>query len=73
MCDREFQPFYVNAAGMRLVGLDDLDAARRVKVQDYFLSCVGTLIVTAASTTTAPDASLTVPPIPATGAYAAAE
>jgi PAS domain S-box-containing protein len=36
MCDRDFQPFYVNAAGMRLVGLDDPKEAFRVKVQDYF-------------------------------------
>ena len=36
MCDRDFQPFYVNAAGMRIVGLDDLGEACRVKVQDYF-------------------------------------
>jgi PAS domain S-box-containing protein len=36
MCDLEFRPFYVNRAGMRLVGLDDLEAACRVKVKDYF-------------------------------------
>ena len=36
MCDRDFRPFYVNAAGMRLVGLDNLEEACRVKVQDYF-------------------------------------
>ena len=36
MCDREFRPFYVNAAGLRMVGLDSLSAACRVKVQDYF-------------------------------------
>lgn len=36
MCDLDFKPFYVNAAGMRVVGLDNLDAARRGKVQDYF-------------------------------------
>jgi PAS domain S-box-containing protein len=38
MCDRDFQPFYVNAAGMALVGLSNLAAACRVKVQDYFFS-----------------------------------
>ena len=36
MCDLEFRPFYVNRAGLRLVGLDDLEAACRVKVKDYF-------------------------------------
>jgi PAS domain S-box-containing protein len=36
MSDLEFRPFYVNAAGMRLVGLENLEAASRVKVQDYF-------------------------------------
>jgi PAS domain S-box-containing protein len=36
MCDRDFRPFYVNAAGMRLIGLDNLKEACRVKVQDYF-------------------------------------
>jgi PAS domain S-box-containing protein len=38
MCDLEFRPFYINSAGMRLVGLDNLEAARRMKVQDYFFS-----------------------------------
>jgi PAS domain S-box-containing protein len=36
MCDLEFRPFYVNAAGMRLVGLDDLKAACQVKVPDFY-------------------------------------
>ena len=36
MCSLDLRPFYVNAAGMRLVGLDDLKAACQVKVQDYF-------------------------------------
>ena len=36
MCDLDFRPFYVNSAGMRLVGLDNLEAACRVKVPDYF-------------------------------------
>ncbi len=36
MCDLDFRPFYVNVAGMRLVGLDNLEAACQIKVQDYF-------------------------------------
>jgi PAS domain S-box-containing protein len=36
MCDLKFRPFYVNAAGLRQLGLGDLAAACRVKVQDYF-------------------------------------
>ena len=36
MCNLDFMPFYVNSAGMWLVGLDNLEAACRVKVQDYF-------------------------------------
>ena len=36
MCGLDFRPFYVNSAGMRLVGLDNLEAASRVKVQDHF-------------------------------------
>lgn len=36
MCDSEFQPFYVNAAGQKMVGLRSLDEACRVRVQDYF-------------------------------------
>ncbi|HEY6345203.1 MAG TPA: PAS domain S-box protein [Bryobacteraceae bacterium] len=36
MCDLDFRPFYLNAAGQRLVGLDNLEAACRVRVQDYF-------------------------------------
>jgi len=36
MCDLELQPLYVNPAGMRMVGLPDMTAACRVKVQDYF-------------------------------------
>jgi len=36
MCDLEFRPSYINSAGMRLVGLDNLEAACRIKVQDYF-------------------------------------
>jgi PAS domain S-box-containing protein len=36
MWDLELRPFYVNPAGLRLVGLDNLEAACRVKVQDFF-------------------------------------
>lgn len=36
MCDLDFRPFYVNAAGLRLVGLDGLVDALRISVQDCF-------------------------------------
>ncbi len=36
ICDLEMQPIYINPAGMQMVGLPDLAAAYRVKVQDYF-------------------------------------
>jgi PAS domain S-box-containing protein len=36
MCDLDFRPFYVNNAGLHLVGLDNLEAACQVTVQDYF-------------------------------------
>src|SRR5215469_2806891 len=36
MCDLDFRPFYINSAGMRLVGLDNLEAACRVEIKDYF-------------------------------------
>src|SRR5262249_7067247 len=36
MCNLDFQPFYVNAAGLRLLGLDNVEEALRVKVQDCF-------------------------------------
>ena len=36
MCNRDFKPFYVNEAGRRLVGLDSLEQACAVRVQDYF-------------------------------------
>ena len=35
MCDLDFRLFYVNPAGMRLVGLDDLRATRQVTVKDF--------------------------------------
>jgi len=36
MCDMHFTPFYVNEAGMRLVGLDSLEQAVRTPVQEFF-------------------------------------
>jgi PAS domain S-box-containing protein len=36
MCDLEFRPFYVNEAGRSLVGLDSLEQACAVRVQDFF-------------------------------------
>ena len=36
MCNLDLQPLYVNPAGVRMVGLPDMAAACRVKVQDYF-------------------------------------
>lgn len=36
MCDYQFNPFYINAAGLKMVGLDSLEAACRFKIQDFF-------------------------------------
>lgn len=36
MSDLYGVPFFVNRAGLEMVGLDDLDAARRVSVADFF-------------------------------------
>ena len=36
MCDLDMKPIYVNAAGQRMVGLPDMEAACRIKVRDYF-------------------------------------
>ena len=36
MCDLDMNPLYVNPAGRNLVGLPDMAAACRVKVQDYY-------------------------------------
>ncbi|MEC4749833.1 PAS domain S-box protein [Methylomicrobium sp. Wu6] len=36
MCDKDFNPFYVNPAGLRLVGFESLTAANAVQVQDFF-------------------------------------
>jgi PAS domain S-box-containing protein len=34
--DREGAPLYVNPAGLKLVGLDDMTAARRIHLRDFF-------------------------------------
>lgn len=36
MCDADFMPFYVNPAGLELVGLSDIDEARHIPVREYF-------------------------------------
>jgi PAS domain S-box-containing protein len=36
MCDLNGVPFFVNRAGLELVGLDDLEQARRTEVQSFF-------------------------------------
>ncbi len=36
MCDLDLKPLYVNPAGIKMVGLPDMEAACRVSVQDYF-------------------------------------
>jgi len=36
MCDLNFKPFYVNTAGLRLVGLDSKEAACATLVEDFF-------------------------------------
>ena len=36
MCDRAFTPFYVNPAGLELVGLADIEEAKRIPVKEYF-------------------------------------
>jgi PAS domain S-box-containing protein len=36
MCDLEMRPFYVNAAGLRMVGLDSLEQARLMPVAEFF-------------------------------------
>jgi PAS domain S-box-containing protein len=35
-CDLDFRPLYINPAGLRLVGLDNLEAAYQATVQDFF-------------------------------------
>jgi PAS domain S-box-containing protein len=36
MCDLAGRPFYVNDAGLALVGLDGMDEARRTSLEDFF-------------------------------------
>src|SRR5208283_6217841 len=36
MCDLDYVPFYVNEAGRRLVGLDDLEHFQSTPVKDFF-------------------------------------
>ena len=36
MCDMNFIPFYINDAGLRLVGLDSLEQTRRTPVPEFF-------------------------------------
>ena len=36
MCDAQFRPFFINAAGMRMVGLDDFEQALRTPVREFF-------------------------------------
>lgn len=36
ICDMQFRPFYVNEAGLRLVGLDSLAQAMSVRVLEFF-------------------------------------
>lgn len=36
MCDMNFKPFYVNAAGLRLVGLESPEQAFQTPVQEFF-------------------------------------
>ncbi len=45
MCDMNFMPFYVNAAGVRLVGLDSLEQALKTPVQEFFFPEDRTFII----------------------------
>lgn len=36
MCDREYRPFYINPAGMAMVGLDGLVEVKQMPVKDFF-------------------------------------
>ena len=36
MCDLQGLPFFVNRAGLEMVGLDDIEQARRTSVQEFF-------------------------------------
>jgi len=36
MCDLQYVPFYINRAGLEMVGLDDLEQACRTPIRDWF-------------------------------------
>ena len=36
ICDVEGIPFFINRAGLEMVGLDDIEAARQIHVKDFF-------------------------------------
>jgi PAS domain S-box-containing protein len=36
ICDVEGVPFFVNRAGLEMIGLDDIEAARKIHVQEFF-------------------------------------
>jgi PAS domain S-box-containing protein len=36
ICDVEGVPFFVNRAGLEMIGLDDIEAARKLHVQEFF-------------------------------------
>jgi PAS domain S-box-containing protein len=36
ICDLNAVPFYINRAGLEMVGLDDVEAARKTSVRDFF-------------------------------------
>jgi len=36
MCDQNFTPFYINPAGLQLMGFDSLEAAYQMQVRDFF-------------------------------------
>ena len=36
MCDLQGLPFFVNRAGLEMIGLDDIEQARRTSVQEFF-------------------------------------
>ncbi len=36
MCDMNFNPFYINEAGMRLIGLDNMEQCIQTPIQEFF-------------------------------------
>jgi len=36
ICDMKFTPFYINEAGMRLIGIDNLEQCIRTPIQEFF-------------------------------------